>query len=126
MLSIVCPDRRPRKCKAAFLKARPSVRRRFNEPVLEAVRGKDRRIRSGGFSNLFAPSSLARVPLELDLRRIRPLTSWLPARKTPPSLREVLPEGLRAADHGQGLLIVPDCRFYRGCKRNVNLASSCQ
>jgi hypothetical protein len=31
-------------CHAAYLKARPSVRRRFNDAVLEAVYIKDRRI----------------------------------------------------------------------------------
>jgi amino-transferase class IV len=40
---------------AAYLKARPSVRRRFNQAVLEAVYVKDRRIARAEFSEVFAP-----------------------------------------------------------------------
>jgi len=42
-------------CHAAYLKARPSVRRRFNQAVLEAVYMKDRKIARAEFSELFAP-----------------------------------------------------------------------
>jgi len=42
-------------CHAAYLKARPSVRRRFNDAVFEAVYIKDRRIGQAKFSEVFAP-----------------------------------------------------------------------
>jgi len=42
-------------CHAAYLKARPSVRRRFNQAVLEAVYVKDRKIARAEFSEVFAP-----------------------------------------------------------------------
>src|SRR6266511_1829041 len=42
-------------CHAAYLKARPSVRRRFNDAVLEAVCIKDRRVGRAEFSDVFAP-----------------------------------------------------------------------
>ena len=42
-------------CHAAYLKARPSVRQRFNQAVLEAVYVKDRRIARAEFSEVFAP-----------------------------------------------------------------------
>jgi hypothetical protein len=42
-------------CHAAYLRARPSVRRRFNDAVLEAVYIKDRRIGRAEFSDAFAP-----------------------------------------------------------------------
>ena len=42
-------------CYAAYLKARPSVRRRFNQAVLEAVYAKDRRVARAEFSEVFAP-----------------------------------------------------------------------
>jgi site-specific DNA recombinase len=42
-------------CHAAYLKARPSVRRRFNNAVLDAVYIKDRRILRAEFSEIFAP-----------------------------------------------------------------------
>lgn len=42
-------------CHAAYLKARPSVRRRFNQAVLEAVYVKDRKISRAEFSEVFAP-----------------------------------------------------------------------
>jgi hypothetical protein len=42
-------------CHAAYLKARPSIRRRFNDAVLEAVYIKDRRIGRAEFSDVFAP-----------------------------------------------------------------------
>jgi len=40
---------------AAYLKARPSVRRRFNDAVLEAVHWEDRKITRAEFSEVFAP-----------------------------------------------------------------------
>jgi hypothetical protein len=42
-------------CHAAFVKARPSVRRRFNDAVLQAVYIKDRKIGRTEFSEVFAP-----------------------------------------------------------------------
>jgi DNA invertase Pin-like site-specific DNA recombinase len=42
-------------CHAAYLKARPSVRRRFNAALLEAVFVKDRAIVRAEFSEVFAP-----------------------------------------------------------------------
>src|SRR6266511_2572488 len=42
-------------CHAAYLKARPSVRRRFNQAVLEAVYVQDRKIARAEFSEAFAP-----------------------------------------------------------------------
>ena len=42
-------------CRAAYLKARPSVRRRFNDAVLEAVYIRDRKIGRANFSEVFAP-----------------------------------------------------------------------
>jgi site-specific DNA recombinase len=42
-------------CHAAYTKARPSVRRRFNAAVLEAVYIKDRRIGRAEFSEVFEP-----------------------------------------------------------------------
>lgn len=42
-------------CHAAYLKARPSVWRRFNDALLDAVRVKDRKITRAEFSEVFAP-----------------------------------------------------------------------
>jgi hypothetical protein len=42
-------------CCAAYLKARPSVRRSFNDAVLEAVHVKDRRTARAEFAEAFAP-----------------------------------------------------------------------
>lgn len=42
-------------CHAAYLKARASVRRRFNEALLDAVYVKDRKIARAEFSAVFAP-----------------------------------------------------------------------
>jgi site-specific DNA recombinase len=42
-------------CHAAYLKARPSVRRHFNQAVLEAVYVKDRKVARAEFSEVFAP-----------------------------------------------------------------------
>jgi site-specific DNA recombinase len=42
-------------CHAAYLKARPSVRRRFNQAVLEGVYVKDRKVARAEFSDVFAP-----------------------------------------------------------------------
>jgi len=42
-------------CHAAYLKARPSVRRRFNDAVLRPVYIKDRKIARAEFSEVFAP-----------------------------------------------------------------------
>ena len=69
-------------CLAAYLKARPSVRRRFNEAVLEAVYVKDRRLARVEFSEVFEPlfsRPSSNKPLKVDPRGFEPLTSWLPA-----------------------------------------------
>jgi hypothetical protein len=42
-------------CHAAYVKARPSVRRRFNQAVLEAVYLKDRKVARAELSEVFAP-----------------------------------------------------------------------
>jgi site-specific DNA recombinase len=42
-------------CHAAYMRARPSVRRRFNQAVLEAVYVKDRKVARAEFSEVFAP-----------------------------------------------------------------------
>jgi hypothetical protein len=42
-------------CHAAYRKSRPSVRRRFNQAVLEAVYVKDRAVARAEFSEVFAP-----------------------------------------------------------------------
>lgn len=72
-------------CHAAYLKARPSVRRRFNDAVLSALYVKDRKIGRAEFSEVFAPlfsrpSSNKR--LKVDPRGFEPLTSWLPAKRS--------------------------------------------
>lgn len=57
-------------CHAAYLKARPSVRRRFNQTVLEAVYVKDRTITRAEFSEVFAPlfsRPSSNKALEVDL-----------------------------------------------------------
>jgi hypothetical protein len=69
-------------CHAAYLKARPPVRHRFNEAVLEAVYIKDRRISRADFSDVFAPlfsRPSSNKWLKVDPRGFEPLTSWLPA-----------------------------------------------
>jgi site-specific DNA recombinase len=70
-------------CHAAYPKARPSVRRRFNDAVLEAVYIRDRMIGRVEFSEVFAhlfsrPSS--NKALKVDPRGFEPLTFWLPAK----------------------------------------------
>jgi hypothetical protein len=67
---------------AAYLKARPSVRRRFNHAVLDAVYIKDRTIGRAEFSAplFFRPSS--NKGLKVDPRGFEPLTSWLPAMRS--------------------------------------------
>ena len=72
-------------CHAAYLKARPFVRRRFNDAVLEAVYIRDRKIGNVEFCQVFAPlfsrpSSNKR--LKVDPRGFEPLTFWLPARRS--------------------------------------------
>ncbi len=72
-------------CYAAYLKARPSVRRRFNDAVLEAVFIKDRRIGRAEFSDVFAPlfsRPSSNRALKVDPRGFEPLTFWLPARRS--------------------------------------------
>jgi site-specific DNA recombinase len=58
-------------CHAAYLKAQPSVRRRFNDAVLEAVHIKDRKISRAEFSEIFAPlfsRPSSNKALKVDLR----------------------------------------------------------
>ncbi len=69
-------------CHAAYLKARPSVRRRFNDAVLEAVYIKDRTIGRAEFSEVFAPlfsRPSSNKALKVDPGGLEPPTSWLPA-----------------------------------------------
>jgi site-specific DNA recombinase len=70
-------------CRTAYMKARPSIRRRFNDAVLEAVYIKDGRIRRAEFSEVFAPlfsRPSSNKALKVDPRGFEPLTFWLPAR----------------------------------------------
>src|SRR4029453_9069157 len=74
----------------AYLKARPSVRRRFNDAVLKAVSIRDRKIARADFSEVFAtlfsrPSS--NKGLKVDPRGFEPLTFWLPARRSTSGVR---------------------------------------
>ena len=72
-------------CHAAYLKARPSVRRRFNAALLEAVFVKDRAIVRAEFSEVFAPlfsRPSSNKTLKVDPRGFEPLTFWLPARRS--------------------------------------------
>jgi hypothetical protein len=54
-----CPQARRQLPRRPYLKARPSVRRRFNEAVLEGVYVKDRRIARAEFSDVFRASFLS-------------------------------------------------------------------
>jgi hypothetical protein len=59
-------------CHAAYLKARPLVRRRFNDAVLEAVYVKERAIARSEFSEVFAPlfsRPSSNKALKVDLAR---------------------------------------------------------
>ena len=65
-------------CHAAYLKARPSVRRRFNDAVLRAVYIKDRRIGRTEFSEVFAPlfsRPSSNKALKVEVRGFEPLCS---------------------------------------------------
>ena len=65
-------------CHAAYVKARPSERRRFNEAVLEAVYVKDRKIPRAEFSEVFAPlfsRPSSNKALKVEVRGVEPLTS---------------------------------------------------
>jgi 2-polyprenyl-3-methyl-5-hydroxy-6-metoxy-1,4-benzoquinol methylase len=72
-------------CHAAYLKARPSVRRRFNQAVLEAVYVKDRRIARAEFYDVFAPlfSSPNRALKVVDIGCGTGLTTREAARAAP-------------------------------------------
>ena len=62
-------------CHAAYVKARPSVRRRFNEAVLEAVYVKDRKIPRAEFSEVFAPlfsRPSSNKALKVEVRGVEP------------------------------------------------------
>jgi hypothetical protein len=70
-------------CDAAYLKAPPSVRRRFNEAVLEAAYVKDRMLTRAEFSEVFAPlfsRPSSNKALKVDLRGVEPLTSCPPSK----------------------------------------------
>jgi site-specific DNA recombinase len=72
-------------CHAAYMKARPSVRQRFNDAVLEAVYLKDRKIGRAEFAEVFAPlfsRPSSNKALKVDPRGFEPLTSWLPAMRS--------------------------------------------
>jgi hypothetical protein len=69
----------------AYLKGRPSVRRRFNDAVLEPVYIRDRKIGRLEFSEVFAPlfaRPSSNKALKVDPRGFEPLTFWLPARRS--------------------------------------------
>jgi site-specific DNA recombinase len=62
-------------CNAAYLKARPSVRRRFNDAALEAVYVKDRQIARAEFSEVFKPlfsRPSSNKPLKVEVAGIEP------------------------------------------------------
>jgi site-specific DNA recombinase len=64
-------------CHAAYLKAQPSVRRRFNDAVLEAVHIKERKISRAEFSEIFAPlfsRPSSNKALKVEVRGFEPLT----------------------------------------------------
>jgi DNA invertase Pin-like site-specific DNA recombinase len=66
-------------CHAAYLKARPSVRRRFNDAVLEAVYIKDRKIGRAEFSDVFAPlfsRPSSNKELKVEVGGIEPSKEW--------------------------------------------------
>jgi site-specific DNA recombinase len=72
-------------CHAAYVKARPSIRRRFNEAVLEAVYMKDRKIARAEFSEVFAPlfsRPSSNRTLKVDLTGFEPVTSCLPSKRS--------------------------------------------
>jgi site-specific DNA recombinase len=72
-------------CHAAYTKARPSVRRRFNGAVIDAVYIQDRHISRAEFSDVFAPlfsRPSSNKTLKVDPRGFEPLTFWLPARRS--------------------------------------------
>lgn len=59
-------------CHAAYLKARPKVRRRFNETLLETVYVKDGRISRREFTEVFDPHfsrPSSNKPLKVDVPR---------------------------------------------------------
>lgn len=58
-------------CNAAHLKARPSIRRRFNAAILEAVHVNDRKVASTDCSEVCAPlfsSPSSNKPLKVEVR----------------------------------------------------------
>lgn len=62
-------------CHAAYLKARPNVRRRFNEAVLDAGYVKDRKIARAAFTEVFAPlfsRPSSNKPLKVEVPGIEP------------------------------------------------------
>jgi len=62
-------------CHAAYLKARPSVRRRFNDAVLEAVYVKGRTFRRAEVSEVFTPlfsRPSSNKPLKVEVGGIEP------------------------------------------------------
>jgi hypothetical protein len=72
-----------RYCHAAYMRARPSVRRRSNDAVLEAVYIRDRKIGRAQFSEVFEPlfsRPSSNKGLRVDPRGFEPLTFWLPAK----------------------------------------------
>ncbi len=66
-------------CHAAYMKARASVRRRFNDAVLEAVYLKDRKIARAEFSEVFAPlfsRPSSNKGLKVEVGGIEPSKEW--------------------------------------------------
>ena len=72
-------------CHAAYLKARPFVRRRFNEAVLEALYVKDRKIARAEFSEVFAPLFSrpgSNKRLKVEMTGFEPATPCLQSRRS--------------------------------------------
>jgi site-specific DNA recombinase len=91
-------------CHAAYVNARPSVRRRFNQAVLEAVYVKDRKIARAEFSEVFAPLFSRpswNKPLKVDRRDQQPADHLLHLVGTnataPPSRRTSASAALRCS-----------------------------
>lgn len=76
-------------CHAAYGKARPKVRRRFNEAVLEAVYVRDGAIARTEFTEIFEPlfsRPSSNEPLKVEVRGFEPLTSALRTQRSTPEL----------------------------------------
>lgn len=86
-----------RNCHGAYLKARPKIRRRFNEAVLKAVYIKDGKVKKAEFNDPFdavfsRPSSNRRLKVEVSghyqnrFPLLQELLSRRALQKKPPKL----------------------------------------